>query len=347
MRHAGPVLGLLAAVAAGCSSADGGVSAPHDPDAAAEAAEEAVVADAADAAEAAEADADTSVRDPTPDPAGEYATGDLPSTLGPDDRPAAVVVPAGYAPDREWPLVLLLHGYSADGFLQDGYLGLSLRLDDAGFILVRPDGTIDQDGFKFWNAMPACCDFFGSDVDDEAYLLGLLEQAKAVFRVAPGRVYLVGHSNGGFMSHRLACRAAGEFSAAAVLAGSSYADAADCTPARAVSLLAIHGTLDDSVLYDGEAKGPVHGAAAAYPGVEEVVARWKTLNECGAAVEDLGSADFDIGVKDAETLRTAWTGCRDGSRVELWKMVGSGHIPPITDAFRDALIAWLLAVDRP
>jgi polyhydroxybutyrate depolymerase len=60
-------------------------------------------------------------------------------------------------------------------------------------------------------------------------------------------------SNGGMLSHRLACDAADLFRAIASVAGTDAT--ATCTPSRAVSVLHIHAKDDTHVLYNGGA-GP-------------------------------------------------------------------------------------------
>ena len=47
-------------------------------------------------------------------------------------RPYESRVPAGYDPKQPTPLLILLHGYSASGVLQDAYFGLSKLVDEKG-----------------------------------------------------------------------------------------------------------------------------------------------------------------------------------------------------------------------
>ena len=42
-------------------------------------------------------------------------------------------------------------------------------------------------------------------MDDAGYILNLIDEARLRFNVAADRVYLFGHSNGGFMAHKMAC----------------------------------------------------------------------------------------------------------------------------------------------
>lgn len=265
----------------------------------------------------------------------------IPETLG-GDRPAQLVVPAGYRPDRAWPLVVLLHGYGANAYVQDLLLGLSARVDARGFVLVLPEGTVNAENFQFWNAWPPCCDFEDTGVDDVAYIRGLIEQAKAALTIDPDRVFLVGHSNGGFMSTRMACDAADVVTGIASIAGAMPpADEAGCTPARPVSLLSIHGTVDDDIRYEGSRIG-----GHPYVGAEDLLAFWRDVDGCTPTLTTGEPVDHDVVVDGAETTPFSWPECAEGTRVDHWKMVDSNHIPGFSTTFQDALVDWLLSLRR-
>jgi polyhydroxybutyrate depolymerase len=268
----------------------------------------------------------------TPDPRFDRDT--WPAFVG-GDRPAAVVAPAGWDGESLLPVVVLLHGYSANAALQDLYFGLSDRVDERGFLLVLPEGTTDGYGLQFWNATPACCDFGATGVDDVAYLSGLLDEVEAAFPVDPARVAFVGHSNGSFMAYRMACEIPERIAAIAGLAGSTWADEVDCTGADAVAVLHVHGDVDDTILYEG---------TSFYPGAEETIARWADKAGC-ADPTDGAALDYDEVVAGAETTPHDYAGCE--RPIALWTMAGSGHIPLVNDAFREALIGWTLTVGAP
>jgi polyhydroxybutyrate depolymerase len=262
----------------------------------------------------------------------------IPTTLG-GDRPAALIVPTAYDPSTPWPLVMLLHGYGASGKLQAAYLGLPQRAESMGFVLLTPDGTLDSGGSRFWNAFPSCCNFEGVEVDDVAYLRGLIDEAKAALSIDATRVFLLGHSNGGFMAYRLACDAAGEITGIATIAGSMSVGAA-CTPSRPVSVLTIHGTGDDTILFDG---GGYNGVP--YLGARELVQAWVTRDGCGPPpLVEPKLFDYDLQAAGAETTTTTWPGCEGGARVAFWEMQGSSHIPPFTNEAKDAILQSLLGL---
>lgn len=257
-------------------------------------------------------------------------------------RPYDVVVPPTYDGATPMPLVILLHGFSADATTQDLYLGLSSAANRRGFLLAKPNGTPNAALLRFWNATDACC-AFGADVDDVAYLTAVMNDMQRRFAVDPKRVYFVGHSNGGFMSHRMACDRSGRVAAIASLAGAVWNDASRCNPTEPVSVLEAHGTADTVIWYTGGLNG-----TAWYPGAEETVATWADKNGCSGAKARLRpDADYVYDLLGAETERYAYGGCPSGGAVELWKMVGATHLPTFNPAWVDAVYDWLLAHPKP
>ncbi len=258
-------------------------------------------------------------------------------TLG-GDRPAQMVVPEGYDGSPR-PLVILLHGYSIDAAAQDAYFQMSARVDERGFFLLLPNGTPEASaaGYRFWNATDACCNFYGSTVDDVAYLRGLIDEAKMSFAI--GSVHLIGHSNGGFMAYRMACDAADAIDSVVSLAGATFLDDTRCRPTRPTRVLQIHGTSDTTILYAGVATGPMQ-----YPGAEDTVRRWAAHDGCDPTTIDNGAPlDLDLTLTGTETdVMVYERGCAPGVDAELWRINGAGHIPTLTPDFTDRMLDWTL-----
>ncbi len=282
---------------------------------------------------------DTVAPDTTPPPS--FPT--PPEKLG-GERPADYYLPADYTHDKTWPLVVLLHGFSANGQVQNLYLGISKHVDDLGFILVVPNGTMNPNGLRFWNATGACCDNFGQGVDDEAFLLGLLDETMTYFNVDPQRVSLLGHSNGGFMAYHMACHAGDRISAIASIAGSTYFDEADCPGTTPVSVLQIHGTQDQSIAFNGVPRSPMY---AGYPSAVEIMERWRGRNGCDDDVSSVEAADLETLTAGEETDVTQWTQCTSGKSVALWQMNGVGHIPIFSDGAMPKALHFLLGESAP
>jgi len=257
--------------------------------------------------------------------------------------PVWIHEPSAYDPDIAWPLVLLLHGYGSSGAGQESYMQFEPLIDEYGFFYLHPDGTVDTNGFPFWNATDACCDFYDTGVDDSGYLLALIEEMKNLYNIDDRRVYFIGHSNGGFMSYRMACDHAETVAAIASLAGVTFDDPADCTPAAPVHVLQIHGTADSVILYGG---GELFGVP--YPGAVETVETWATYDGCELISETLPSLDLDASIPGDETVVTQYaTECEPGGSAELWTIGGGAHIPVLSEDFSTLVIEFLLSHPKP
>ena len=271
------------------------------------------------------------------------ASGGTIQTIG-GGRPAALVLPKPPRPGAT-PLIVSLHGYTGSAGQHDFYISLAERVNVDGIAVLLPNGSLGVDGQRFWNATDWCCDFNDSGVDDVAYLSGLVEEARGYIEVGP--VYFFGHSNGGFMSYRMACESLPGLRAVASLAGTSFIDGSRCDGAAPVSVLHIHGTADTVVRYDGSehSSKPAFRDEESYAGAEELAQRWATRAGCDLDAQELRKpVDLDEGVDGAETVPLRYTvGCEEGITVELWRGDGSAHTPQYSDAFLDALIEWLLA----
>jgi polyhydroxybutyrate depolymerase len=267
--------------------------------------------------------------DPTPDAGGPFA-----------ERPYELYVPPGYVAGTPTPLVVLLHGYSASAFIQEAYFQLEPVAEAETFLYARPEGTIDSNDNQFWNATNACCDFDQSNVDDVGYLTALIDDVARRYTVDPARVFVVGHSNGGFMSHRLACDIADRVAAIVSLAGVVWNDPALCTPSAPVSVAQVHGTDDETILYAGGT------ALARYPSAEETVAIWRDKNGCTGTGAP-STLDLETVLAGAETTITPATGCSAGVAVELWSIAGGSHVPSFANDWGERVWAFLSAHPKP
>jgi polyhydroxybutyrate depolymerase len=252
-------------------------------------------------------------------------------TLAGGGRPATVVLPEIGADPV--PLVLVLHGYTSSPEAIDHWFGVTETAPESGVIAVLPAGSEDLAGDSFWNADPAqCCNYDRLPVDDVGYLVGLVDEAAARWPVDPERVYVLGHSNGGFMAHALACQRADRIRGAVSVAGSLPLAGGDCRPSRPVAVLQVHGTADDRI--------PYPGSPDEYPGAVEVVDRWAFLDGCATpvTVDPIAPIADDL----ATTVLRA-PDCAAGGAAELWSIDGATHLPPFNDDFLSRAFQWLLA----
>ena len=260
------------------------------------------------------------------------------------ERTATLLLPSGVDRREPRPLIVLLHGYGSNSVQADQYFQFSRRVDAGGFGLLLPDGTVDEIRNQFWNGTPECCDIFAAEPDDVSYIRSLIEEAQQVAAFDP--IFAVGHSNGGFMAYRLACEEIAGLTAIVSLAGAAFADPGECRSPAPLSVLQIHGTKDQDVLYEG-GRLPEHPDPdrAAAPGARDSVLRWAERAGCDRERStELPRIDTDTAVAGEETSVVRWSeGCREGTVMELWTIEGGGHIPLVwgTD-FTPGILKWLL-----
>jgi polyhydroxybutyrate depolymerase len=230
-------------------------------------------------------------------------------------------------------------------------------------LLVVVDGTQNPDGARFWNAGGACCDLYDQSVDDVGYLDAVLDDLALHYRVDPKRVYVVGHSNGGFMAYRYACERAERVAAIVSLAGAGPADVTLCQPREPVAVLQIHGDGDEIVPYAGgnfsspellatlKKRGfllpPGGPHTTAFAGAHATVAAWAARDGCSAEEQPGGAPiDLEARIPGSETVVTRYEGCKAGA-AELWTIRGGAHVPSLRLDWAEQIVAFLLAHPKP
>ena len=255
-----------------------------------------------------------------------------------------LTVPAGYDASVPTPLIVVLHGYSDSPTGIDRRWGISALANAYGFLTIAPGGMAEEGGNRnrFWNASPACCHFGATEVDDSGYLRGLIDQIMAEYNVDASRVYVIGHSNGGFMSYRMAYEHSDIVAAIVSLAGANHIDQREPPPSP-VHVLQIHGTDDETILYRG---GEI--SENRYPSALGSVNRWAQYNGCDMTRSAREMRDLDMSLPGFETGVVKMNrGCRDGGSAELWTISDGGHNPMYSDTWGEQIVEWLLAHPKP
>jgi polyhydroxybutyrate depolymerase len=239
--------------------------------------------------------------------------------------PEVHVLPvADRAPDERLPLLLYLHGLGGSGSEALASPDLRALAQRHRMVLVAPDGNLDREGRRFWNAGGACCNFDGKAVNDVARLEALIYHWTQRPEIDPARVYIVGFSNGGFMAHRLACYMDDRLAAIVSIGGAGRAPEEACAPVSTIAVLEIHGDADPIVRYAG---GHVldNRAADPHPSAPETFHGWAERLGCPTEAKPKTKAvDLDPRLPGAETTIESYAGCPHGS-VELWTVHGGGH----------------------
>jgi polyhydroxybutyrate depolymerase len=263
-------------------------------------------------------------------------------------RPYTLHVPPGYDSARPTPLLVMLHGYSAGGQLEeDSLFHLTQASATYGFLYALPDGTVDSMGNRFWNATDACCNFYGSHVDDVAYLNAVIDDIESKYTVDLKQVFVGGHSNGAMMAQVFACRHAKRVAGVFSYAGAVWERTSMCAPNDLVSVAELHGDMDPTVPYDG-GSNTAYPQSPPYPSAAVTVTTWASRDGCTTVLANDGEA-FDLvpSLPGSETTVAKAVGCPPGVDAELWTIHGGGHMDTFSAAFGPAVWRFLHGHPKP
>ena len=270
----------------------------------------------------------------------EYTDQHTTVSIGPSGRETTLRMPGNHDYSRPLPLVISLHGYSNNGAFNAAYMHHIDSIHENEHLLIYPDGTMNWLGMRYWNATDACCNLFDYDVDDVDYLTSLIDEAVQNYGADPDGVVVTGLSNGGFMSHRMACDAGNSIRAIVALNGVTWNDFSDCVDAGRPDILHVHSTDDGVIQYDG---GTV-AFGGEHPSALETVGYWSNRSGCDSTWTYLGSRDLsgDDGIDETDEFE--FLNCNSGNRVAHWRINGGGHVPPLNDpGWSDQTIGWALS----
>jgi polyhydroxybutyrate depolymerase len=236
------------------------------------------------------------------------------------ERCYLLYVPASRAPSQPAPLVLSLHGFAGNAKNQKRSTGWDRIADRESLVVVYPEGTSFP---QRWNA----ADLFSAEsVDDVQFFRDVIADVAKAAPVDLDRVYVNGMSNGGSMTHRIACELADIVTAIGTVAAVPTEPPNGCTPSRPVPVIAFHGTDDPLVNYHGGSfKIPVSKGLfnlsmepVVYSPVETWISGWAERNGCDMVPVPIQGAVGGI----------HYASCRDGAEVVLYTVDGGGHTWP-------------------
>jgi polyhydroxybutyrate depolymerase len=225
------------------------------------------------------------------------------------------------AADGPRPLVIDLHGYLSGSSIQVQLSAMDAVADREGFVLVTPEGT----GFlTHWNAVPQ-----PSLTDDIGFIRSVIAAVGDDLCIDEARTYVQGFSNGAFLASLLGCRLADQVAAIAAVAGLLLPEG--CAPVVPVPVLAIHGTDDRFVSYEGspnaaldtlefDAVSRLAFTDLPFAPVERTAQSWAALDGCDPEPEERTTAP---GI-----ATTSYGGCAGGAEVVLHTVEGGGHTWP-------------------
>jgi polyhydroxybutyrate depolymerase len=239
--------------------------------------------------------------------------------VGSANRSYVLHVPGQYSGTTPVPLVVDFHPLGGSGSEERAGSPYPALTDPEGVIMAFPSGLRGPSG-NAWNVGPCCVD----DADDVAFARALVAQIEQTACIDPRRVYAVGFSMGGGMSHYLACHAADVFGAVAPAAFDLLEEnVAGCTPSRPITVISFRGTSDPVVPYQGGYSGLVSGHPVNFLGAEGTFQKWAELDGCTGSP----SATDSDGCQSCPS-------CQGGVEVVLCTKQGGGHEPG------NASVAW-------
>lgn len=233
-------------------------------------------------------------------------------TLDGVERTVMVHAPAG---GEKLPLVLDLHPSGSTAASQREATKLLALADREGFAVAHPQAAIAHDSGYQWH-VPGSPLVGGqpepAGPDDVAFIAEAIERIDRALggRVDRSRIFATGFSGGARMSSSLGC-ALPQLRAIAPIGG---VRAPEPCPRSGLSVIAFHGTEDKVNAYDGPA-----GAYWTY-GVGEAMRRWAERGGCAAEPE--------VTRAGATVELRRYSGCADGTAVQLYSLEGEAHELP-------------------
>lgn len=210
------------------------------------------------------------------------------------ERYYTIHIPKSYDTKKPTPLVLAFHGGGGDMSIQanDKYYGLITRSEEAGFIVVFPNGHSKFRSGKLatWNAGRCCGAARDEKSDDVGFVRSLIETLAKDYTIDRQRIYAIGMSNGAMMAYRLACELSDVIKGIAAVAGTD--NTIECAPMNPVPVLHIHAKDDDHVLFDGGAGKKAfkdRAQVTEFTSVPATMAKWTKLNGCKGHAKKLNA----------------------------------------------------------
>lgn len=244
--------------------------------------------------------------------------------VGGVERSYLVHVPPSYSGSLAVPLLVDIHGWTATAPIQKALSKSDLLADEKGFIVAYPQGLNNQ-----FNA-GICCGNQG--IDDVGFMRALVVKMKTEANLDALRIYATGLSNGGGMTHRLACEAADVFAAFAPIAFPiSISPTSACQPSRKVPILTFMGLTDVLIPYGG----------GSFPSAATTIAHWRDRNACGTNAYEIHTAS-GLSYCDIDTS------CADGVHTGLCSITADsfggqffdGHLLYINPDMDVTRVAW-------
>jgi polyhydroxybutyrate depolymerase len=230
----------------------------------------------------------------------------------------------GYSDAR--PLLMVLHGGggTSRGMLRLTNGRFNELADRDGFFVVYPQG-ID----KSWNdgRPDKISGAHRKGIDDVGFLRVLIDHLIVRYPIDSNRIFVTGISNGGLMSYQLGCSLPDKIRAIApVTAQIPTAVAPLCGFESTVSLAVFNGTEDPLVPYNGGQITVLGRQRGMVLSTDKTIRIWRSKNRCRP--EPLTKELPDIAADGTRVIKIEYSGCKNESKVVLYRIEGGGHTWP-------------------
>lgn len=182
-------------------------------------------------------------------------------------------------PNGNQPLLISMHGGGGNGLMQASVSLINKVANEKKFNVIFPEGS---GVVRTFNGGSCCGTAQTQNVNDVDFISKILDEAQTLYSIDPNKIYSTGFSNGGIMSHRLACQLAHRISGIAAVGGGSGQYDFDlnqyysCNPTRPIPILHIHATNDRNFPIDGGTGGGV--SSTNYYPVQSTINDWISRN---------------------------------------------------------------------
>jgi polyhydroxybutyrate depolymerase len=230
--------------------------------------------------------------------------------VGSTSRTYILHVPSAYKGTTAVPLVVDFHPLGGSGSSEESS-PYKAQTDPEGVVTAYPNGLSGPSGGA-WNVGPCCV----ANVDDVAFARALVAQVETKACIDTKRIYAVGFSMGGGMSHYVACHAADLFAAVAPASFDLLKEnEAGCTPPRPIAEISFRSSNDTVVPYAGGASSLVSGMPVTFLGAVGTFQKWAAIDGCTGAptAADSNACQY-------------YNTCTAGVKVGLCTMT-AGHAP--------------------
>jgi polyhydroxybutyrate depolymerase len=211
-------------------------------------------------------------------------------------RVAKVHVPASYNPQQRTPVVFDIHGRTGSATGEMSLTKSIAKSNAEGFIAIYPESGVSPTA---WNSGTCCDPASSSGIDDTGFFRKLLDEAESRLCVDTKRVYMMGMSNGGYQSFRMACELSDRVAAIGPVTGLLLFSG--CAPSQPVPVMMFNGTSD---------------ALSQYQYVGHGVNFWKQKNGC---------TTMSTTYQNGDVTCVTHGGCTAGADVVLCTVQNGGH----------------------